>query len=48
MEEINKENNPKYIEYWIKTMPDKSVEELEQYRVKWGQENPKYLKFDKL
>lgn len=43
-----KENNPKYIEYWKKVMPDKSDEELEQYRVKWGKENPKYLKFPNL
>lgn len=45
---MNKENNPINIEYWKKVMPDKSDEELEQYRVKWGQENPKYLKFPNL
>lgn len=45
---MNNENNPKYIEYWRKVMPSKSDEELESYRIKWSEDNPKYLKFKNL
>jgi hypothetical protein len=40
--------NPKELEYWRNIFPNKSDEELEEYRVKWSKENPKYLKFDRL
>jgi len=45
---MNKENNPKELEYWRKVMPSKTDEELEVYRTKWGKENPEYLKFKRL
>jgi hypothetical protein len=48
MKEINKENNPKYLEYWRNIFPTKTDNELEEYRVKWSKENPKYLKFKNL
>lgn len=44
MNTIDKEINPKYIEYWRKVMPSKSDEELTGYMNKWGEDNPKYLK----
>ena len=44
---INK-NNPKYLEYWRNIFPTKTDNELEEYRVKWSKENPKYLKFERL
>lgn len=40
--------NPNKIEYWRKIFPNKTDEELEVYRLKWGEENPKYLKFPNL
>ena len=45
---MNKENNPKYIEYWRNIFPTKTDSELEEYRIKWSKENPKYLKFKNL
>ena len=48
MEETNKQNNPKHLEYWRNIFPTKTDNELEEYRVKWGNENPKYLKFKNL
>lgn len=48
LKNMNKENNPKYIEYWRKVMPSKSDEELTNYMDKWSNENPKYLKFKNL
>lgn len=44
----NKINNPKELEYWRNIFPTKTDEELEEYRVKWSKENPKYLKFKNL
>ena len=41
-------NNPKQLEYWRNIFPTKSEEELDEYRVKWSKENPKYLKFKNL
>jgi hypothetical protein len=48
MEEINKKNNPKYLEYWRNIFPDKTDLELEEYKTRWSNENPKYLKFKNL
>ena len=45
---MNKVNNPKELEYWRNIFPTKTDEELEEYRVKWSKENPKYLKFKNL
>lgn len=45
---MNKEYNPKELEYWKKIFPSKTEEELEVYRSKWGKENPEYLKFKRL
>lgn len=41
-------NNPKELKYWRNIFPSKTDEELEEYRVKWSKENPKYLKFERL
>lgn len=41
-------NNPKELEYWRNIFPTKTDNELEEYRVKWSKENPKYLKFKNL
>ena len=41
-------NNPKELGYWRNIFPNKTDEELEEYRVKWSKENPKYLKFKNL
>ena len=46
--EENKVYNPKELEYWRNIFPTKTDDELEEYRVKWGKENPKYLKFKNL
>ena len=46
--EENKVYNPKELEYWRNIFPTKSDNELEEYRVKWGKENLKYLKFKNL
>ena len=45
---MNKENNPKELEYWRNIFPNKTEEELEAYRSKWSKENPEYLKFKRL
>ena len=45
---MNNKNNPKELEYWRNIFPTKTDDELEEYRVKWGKENPKYLKFKNL
>jgi hypothetical protein len=45
---MDNKNNPKELEYWRNIFPNKSDEELEEYRSKWSKENPKYLKFDRL
>ena len=44
---INK-NNPKELEYWRNIFPTKTDNELEEYRTRWSNENPKYLKFKNL
>jgi len=41
-------HNPKYLEYWRNIFPSKTDNELEEYRTRWGKENPKYLKFERL
>ena len=46
--EENKVYNPKELEYWRNIFPTKTDSELEEYRVKWSKENPKYLKFKNL
>ena len=45
---MNNKNNPKELEYWRNIFPTKTDNELEEYRVKWSKENPKYLKFKNL
>jgi hypothetical protein len=45
---MNIKNNPKELEYWRNIFPTKTDTELEEYRVKWSKENPKYLKFKNL
>ena len=45
---MNNKNNPKELEYWRNIFPTKTDDELEEYRVKWSKENPKYLKFKNL
>ena len=45
---MNSGNNPKELEYWRNIFPTKTDSELEEYRVKWSKENPKYLKFKNL
>ena len=40
--------NPKHLEYWRNIFPTKTDNELEEYRIKWSRENPKYLKFKNL
>lgn len=46
--EENKVYNPKELEYWRNIFPTKTDDELEEYRIKWSKENPKYLKFKNL
>ena len=46
--EENKVYNPKELEYWRNIFPTKTDGELEEYRTRWGKENPKYLKFKNL
>jgi hypothetical protein len=41
-------NNPKNLEYWRNVFPSKTDNELEEYIDRWGKENPKYLKFNRL
>ena len=45
---MNNKNNPKELEYWRNIFPTKTDNELEEYRVRWSKENPKYLKFKNL
>jgi hypothetical protein len=45
---MNNKNNPKELEYWRNIFPNKTDSELEEYRTKWSNENPKYLKFKRL
>ena len=45
---MNNKNNPKELEYWRNIFPTKTDLELEEYRAKWSNENPKYLKFKNL
>jgi len=45
---MNNKNNPKNIEYWRNIFPNKTDNELEEYRTRWSKENPKYLKFERL
>ena len=45
---MNNKNNPKELEYWRNIFTNKTDNELEEYRVKWSKENPKYLKFKNL
>ena len=45
---MNSGNNPKELEYWRNIFPTKTDSELEEYRIKWSKENPKYLKFKNL
>lgn len=45
---MENKNNPKELEYWRNVFPNKTDLELEAYRIKWGKENPKYLKFKNL
>jgi len=44
----NKVYNPKELEYWRNIFPNKTDNELEEYRTRWSKENPKYLKFKNL
>ena len=46
--EENKVYNPKELEYWRNIFSTKTDSELEEYRVRWSNENPKYLKFKNL
>lgn len=45
---VNKNNHPKELEYWRKIFPTKEDNELEEYRIRWGNENYKFLKFKRL
>ena len=45
---MNNKKNPKELEYWRNIFPTKTDNELEEYRVRWSKENPKYLKFKNL
>ena len=38
-------NNPKKLEYWRSIFPNKTDAQLEEYRTRWGKENPMYNKF---
>lgn len=44
----NKIYNPKELEYWRNIFPTKTDNELKEYITRWGKENPKYLKFERL
>ena len=46
--EENKVYNPKELEYWRNIFPTKTDNELKEYITRWGKENPKYLKFERL
>lgn len=43
-----KVNNPKELEYWRNIFPSKTDNELKEYIDRWGKENLKYLKFERL
>jgi hypothetical protein len=45
---MNNKNNPKELEYWRNIFPTKTDIELKEYIDRWGKENPKYLKFERL
>jgi len=45
---MDNKNNPKELEYWRNIFPSKTDNELKEYIDKWGKENPKYLKFERL
>ena len=45
---MDNKNNPKELEYWRNIFPSKTDNELEEYRIRWSKENPKYLKFKNL
>ena len=45
---MNSGNNPKELEYWRNIFPNKTDNELKEYIDRWGKENPKYLKFNRL
>ena len=45
---MNSGNNPKELEYWRNIFPSKTDNELKEYIDRWGKENPKYLKFERL
>lgn len=45
---MDNKHNPKELEYWRYIFPNKTDEELEEYRSKWSKENPQYLKFKNL
>lgn len=45
---MNSENNPKELEYWRNIFPNKTDNELKEYIDRWGKENPRYLKFERL
>ncbi len=47
-QQMDNKHNPKELEYWRNIFPTKTDVELEEYRVKWSKENPKYLKFKNL
>ena len=47
-QQMDNKNNPKELEYWRNIFPTKKDSELEEYRIKWSKENPKYLKFKNL
>ena len=46
--EENKVYNPKELEYWRNIFPSKTDNELKEYIDRWGKENPRYLKFNRL
>ena len=45
---MDNKNNPKELEYWRNIFPTKTDIELKEYIDRWGKENPKYLKFERL
>ena len=45
---MNNKNNPKELEYWRNIFPNKTDNELKEYIDRWGKENLKYLKFERL
>ena len=45
---MNSEKNHKELEYWRNIFPSKTDNELKEYIDRWGKENPRYLKFNRL